>query len=107
MAYGGGAVLDPLPANKAAWRVLTHCLSQWRSNFQGHYGMDLLAVIEVARALHIEITGELFDRIWIFEQTALKIFRKEPFCDEKEKELCSLKYGDSLAWACDQRLCGQ
>ncbi len=108
MIYGGGAILDPLPANKFAWKILSRGYSQWRSNeFEGRYGLDLLAIFEMARALKIEITEDLLNRIMIFERASIAVFRKEPFCDDRERERCSIKYGEHFAWACEQKICGE
>lgn len=47
------------------------CSNQWRAGFSGATGLDFGVVIEVARALRLEVNQIFFEKLKVFETAVL------------------------------------
>lgn len=99
-----------MPGNRKLWKLLTLAQAQWMVSFGGVSGLKFEVIIDMAPAWQIKTDEVFFEKLSAYELEALKIFRDNEDkgeCDEKQKELCKLLYGEYLAWNCEQKLCGK
>lgn len=89
--------------NEEVFNLLTLCSTQWRAGFSGAYGLDYNVVIELARALEVEIDQTFLEKVRAFEHEVLRIWNEKDDkgrCDDRQKEKCRLEFGEFFEWAC-------
>ena len=70
----------------------------------GVIGLDIGVLRGIAIDIEIPRTEELYEKLKIFEDEALKIFNKKDskICAYENKERCKIEFGEFLDWACAQ-----
>lgn len=104
--YSGEEIGEIHPGNEDIWEVLIMADTQWRtSGFGGPYGLDYVAVTQVAHGLGLARDRTFFQKVRAYEQAALDVMHakgKGDACTQKQKAQCALEFPDSLEWACKQ-----
>lgn len=68
------------------------------------YRLDYGVIIEMAKALKVEINQIFFEKVKAFENEVLRIWKgkkkKDGPCDEEQKAKCQFEFGEFFEWAC-------
>ncbi len=62
---------DIFDENSRLWYLLGLASSQWKAGFEGAYILDYGVIIEMAKAMKIEINTLFFEKLRVFEVTCL------------------------------------
>jgi hypothetical protein len=62
--------------NRKIWQLLELASSQWRVGFGEIYGLDYGVIIEMAKAMNIEINTLFFEKLKAFEDIVLQELKK-------------------------------
>lgn len=68
--------------------------------FGGPYGLDYVAIAEVARSLEIEVGRVFWEKLKIFERAVLDALAKDQKADICDPEKCKFEFGEFFEWAC-------
>lgn len=66
-----------LDDNRDIWYLLQLSLNQWRVGMEDPYGLDFGVIIEMARAMDMEINQIFFEKLKAYEKTVLDGIKKQ------------------------------
>lgn len=72
--------------NQRIYELLNLASSQWRAGPSGVYALDYGVIIEMAKAMDIDIDGAFFEKLKAFELTVLSEIQKKRKEVEREGE---------------------
>lgn len=104
---GEVSTVEVPPGIEQLWVVLRLADRQWRTGMAGPTGVDLLALVEIARGYGVQRTPRFFELVKVYEEEALKTIREKvkgaesaKECSEAEKRMCMEQFGEHFEWAC-------
>jgi len=74
--------------------------TQWLVGFGGVYGLNMLAVLEAAKALRIPVDWAFMAKVKAFETEFLRGLHNTSRCDAAQRAKCEAEFGAHLEWAC-------
>ena len=68
---------EVIDGNREIWYLLQLAGTQWRTSMAGPEGLDYGVIIEMAKAMAIEINQNFFEKLRAYEITMLEGMRKK------------------------------